>query len=286
MKPLVTISGTSRDAEAGPGLLGGKAYQQLAAALEDLPVLPGTVLTTEAFPGRDWLLAQLHRPPSEQARAVERHLLSLRVDLPELLRSLPGRQFAFRSSANLEDSGAASFAGSFRTCLGIAPSDAYAAVYKVWASTFTPRVAQYVSDRDLSDGLAALRMAVLIQPMLDPLLSGVAFSHRLGQPDDPYVFVGIVRGLGEPLVEGRVNAQVYYIERGTWAIAAHDDAYDLPTVYECAGPLGRIVDHLEVARGAPQDVEFAIMHDLRLILLQNRPLAAAARRGLVEHEHV
>jgi phosphoenolpyruvate synthase/pyruvate phosphate dikinase len=270
-------TGNTMDVEA----LGGKAYQQALAAADGLPVPVGSVLTTDAFPGKAWLDQQSSRSPAQQAQAVREYLKGLGIDLIAALRRLPSNRLAFRSSANVEDMTSASFAGSFTTKLNVRPETCFSAIYEVWASAFTERVRQYVSDRGLVNDWEAIKMAVLIQPMVSPLVSGVALSHPAGRPEEPNILVSVVRGLGEPLVGGEVDPQTYTLERGTWAIVKQQDAIDVEILYEAAAEIGRVVEFLELRRGHAQDIEFAIQPRCEFILLQNRAIALG-RRDLTE----
>jgi pyruvate,water dikinase len=257
-------------------VLGGKAYQQALAAADGLPVLEGLVLTTEAFPGLAWLEGQAQKPSDLQSLAVRDYLKNLGVDLEQAINELPGRSFAFRSSATSEDLESASFAGSFTTKLNVKADEIFLAVYQVWASTFSERVRRYLIDRGLKESWEKLKMAVLIQPIVPALLSGVGLSHALGKPQDPYVTLGIVRGLGEKLVGGEVTPQSFVLERGTWHIV-EQDALDTQIVYECAAEIGRVIEFLELMRGTSQDIEFAIDSDYKFTLLQNRPIVSGTR---------
>jgi pyruvate,water dikinase len=86
-------------------------------------------------------------------------------------------RYAVRSSANLEDSFEHSFAGQFRTSLNVQGRDALLqAIWSVWATTQTPSVQDYLSKRGLRE--STLHMAVILQEMVQPVISGVAFSRN------------------------------------------------------------------------------------------------------------
>lgn len=255
-------------------LVGGKACQLSLAGGEGFPIPKSLVLTTEVFPGKAWLQQLADKAPTEQGTETRSYLQGLDVHLTSALSSLGQGRFAVRSSATSEDMETASFAGSFRTKLNVPEDDVFRAVYDVWASTFSKRVKQYMDDRGLSDDFAGLKMAVMIQSMIAPRLSGVALSHPLGKPDTPYISVGVVEGLGEPLVSGVVDPQTFLLERGTWTVVEYQDASAVDVIYEMAGQIGRTVMSLELSRGVPQDVEFAIDRDMRFVLLQNRPIVS------------
>ena len=270
---LIRIENGTSQTDFDPQSLGGKAYQQALGAVDGLPVVDSLVLATSAFPGRSWVDQRIGNLSQEKAKDVKLLLDDLGIDLQSAVSPMcPGGLFAVRSSATFEDQEVASFAGSFETRLNTAPENIYSAVFDVWASTFTDRVEGYLRDRGLADQTQNLKMAVLIQPMIDPLVAGVALSHPLGRPSDPLIPVDIVRGLGEALVSGRATPQSFLVERGTWAIVELQNALDVPLIYEFASQIGRVVEFLEIARGTPQDIEFAIDSNHRFVLLQNRPI--------------
>ena len=122
----------------------------------------------------------------------------------ELARSIvPGKRYAVRSSANLEDSEQHSFAGRFRSVLNVEGVDAIcAAILDVWASARDPSVQVYLRKAGASEG--SLIMAVLIQEMVPPVFSGVSFSRNpiTGASE---VILEAVEGPGERLVQEGVT---------------------------------------------------------------------------------
>lgn len=95
-----------------------------------------------------------------------------------LLRSIirPERSYAIRSSANVEDGSGVSYAGQFTSVLGVRGLDSVcAAVADVLASVDSEDVAAY---REHQHDTRALTMSVIIQEMVEPVVSGVAFSKN------------------------------------------------------------------------------------------------------------
>ena len=77
----------------------------------------------------------------------------------------------------------------------------------VWASLYTPRAMYY--RRRLGVGDHGLRMAVLVQHMIDGDISGVMFT---ADPEHgKYVLIEAVEGLGERLVSGGADPASYLI---------------------------------------------------------------------------
>ena len=101
-----------------------------------------------------------------------------RLDLP--LHGL----WAVRSSATNEDGAHASFAGVYRTRLGIPLEEIGSAVKDLWLSIWDERVLNYHATSGLSGAPPA--MAVVIQPLLEAQAAGVAYSvHPLTGQGDP-----------------------------------------------------------------------------------------------------
>lgn len=106
--------------------------------------------------------------------------------------------YAIRSSANIEDGLAYSFAGQFKSVLDVhGLENMLQALWLIWATTRTPSVEAYLIKHGVDQ--QQLRMAALIQEMVTPVVSGVAFSKNpLTSLNE--VIVEAVRGSGEPLV--------------------------------------------------------------------------------------
>jgi pyruvate,water dikinase len=89
----------------------------------------------------------------------------------------PNRTYAVRSSTNVEDGLERSFAGQFRTILHVGGVDAVLqAIQDVWASARSPEVTAYLQ-RTASDP-SDVKVGVIVQEMVTPKVSGVAFSKN------------------------------------------------------------------------------------------------------------
>lgn len=124
--------------------------------------------------------------------------------------------YAVRSSADVEDGEGAAFAGMFRTRLGVSASDLTEAVMDVAASLTSPRLSAYIESR------AALlatpcRMHVIVQEMIDARVSGVCVT-RLPETDAALITIEAIFGLGELLVSGIVEPDLYHVERATASV--------------------------------------------------------------------
>lgn len=166
-------------------------------------------------------------------------------------RSLGSGVLAVRSSALAEDLADASHAGQYRTELGVAPDRSLlSAIERVRAS---------------GDGVR-----VLVQPLLTPAAAGVAFTADPLTGERDVVLVHAVRGLGERLVSGHAAGDEW---RVTAAGATRRGAGDAPIDAVIARAVADLARRVEQARGAPQDIEWALADGI-LQLLQARPMTA------------
>ena len=121
--------------------------------------------------------------------------------------------YAVRSSATAEDLPTASFAGQQDTYLNVVgPAAILQHVSRCWASLFTERAVTY----RLRNGFdhRKVHMAVVVQRMVFPQAAGVLFTADPVTANRKVASVEASFGLGEALVSGLVNADVYNVRDG------------------------------------------------------------------------
>lgn len=196
-----------------------------------------------------------------------------------------------RSSAVGEDGATSSYAGLHVTRLGVSASDVGRAVAEVRASAASPAARAY---RDRLAAAGPPLMAVLIQPMVNARVSGVAFGADPVTGARDALIVEAVCGLGQSLVSGRAapfRARLRDGPRGWTILSTEPGSQTVGEFLSASGVETRAVDGdagallgapalaavatavraAERARGAPQDVEWAL-DDNGLVLLQSRPI--------------
>jgi pyruvate, water dikinase len=218
-------------------LVGGKAGKLGELIREGLPVPPGFVVTTEAYQAfvdstilRTEIPAALASIQSDQPPSVDAASRRIRsafesTDFPAGLRKTLADAFerfvrkhsvrfsAVRSSATLEDMEGASFAGLQDTYLNVAGVDSVLeAIRKCWGSLFTPRVLVYRQRKGFDH--SAVKLAVLIQKMVDASVSGILFT-RDPNTGENHMIVEAGYGLGEAIVGGEVTPDHYVIDGAT-----------------------------------------------------------------------
>ena len=207
-----------------------------------------------------------------------------------------GARFAVRSSAPDEDSAQHSFAGQLESFLFVSSDDVPHRVVDVWRSAFTDRVCMYRRNNNLSPVPGA--PAVIIQRMVHPQVSGVAFSADPVTGRRDITVVASLYGVGTAIVSGECDADTHHVDRdgniiehkiavktkvhqfspltssGVDSIPltdaeAHRPVLNRPQVVAIAD-LARKVERFF---GRPQDIEWAI-EDGKIYLLQSRPITS------------
>ncbi|WP_160715015.1 phosphoenolpyruvate synthase [Chitinophaga solisilvae] len=132
----------------------------------------------------------------------------------QLSRLGAGGAYAVRSSATAEDLPAASFAGQQDTYLNITGEAAILRhISRCWASLFTARAVTYRIRNGF--GHRKVLLAVVVQRMVFPQSAGIMFTADPVTASRKVVSIDAGFGLGEALVAGLVNPDVYKVSDGT-----------------------------------------------------------------------
>ena len=121
--------------------------------------------------------------------------------------------YAVRSSATVEDLPTASFAGQQDTYLSIIGKKAILKhISKCWASLFTERAVTY----RLQNGFdhRKVYLSVVVQKMVFPQAAGILFTADPVTSNRRVSSIDAGFGLGEALVSGLVNADIYKVRNG------------------------------------------------------------------------
>jgi rifampicin phosphotransferase len=295
-------------------VVGGKgALLGELSRIEGIRVPAGFCVTTHAYqriladaPSIDDRLDRLSRLEADDREAIRALSAEIRralegIAIPEDLASAITRPlarlgeqaaYAVRSSATAEDLPTASFAGQQDTYLNVVgPAAILQHVSRCWASLFTERAVTY----RLRNGFyqRKVQMAVVVQQMVFPDAAGILFTA------DPVTFnrkVACVEasfGLGEALVSGLVNPDVYKVRDGELVARAvatkqlaiqaspaggtHEQAIEPERQQQSALTDGQVVRLTQLGRrieahfGPPQDIEWCLVDD-DFQIVQSRPI--------------
>lgn len=304
---------------------GGKgAHLGELTRLEGIHVPAGFCVTTDAFERTlenaslgEWLERLACLEPHDQ-KAIG----MLAAEIRQILEGLPlpddlalairkqldrlGEQgaYAVRSSATVEDSPGASFAGQFDSFLNVVGPEAILRhINRCWASLFTERALAYRLRKGLDPH--KVRMAVIVQQMVQAEASGVMFTADPVTGNRKFLLVEACPGPGEALVSGRVNADVYRVREGRIVERVLGSRHPASRAVLADGPrehavepgrralqgkldprgpmaqpvleeeqvlrLTRLGQRIEAHFGCPQDIEWCLIDD-RFYIVQCRPI--------------
>jgi rifampicin phosphotransferase len=248
-EPVLTARGIvplERAGTAGLALVGAKAANLGRALAAGLPVFPGFTLTTAA-------VAALASRPGLEPMADAWAELSGSGAIPLVVRS----------SSPVEDQAGSSMAGRFTSAVDV----------RGWAA-FRDAVAAVVRSAG-DDGTGTGRpMAVLVQPHLEPRLSGVLFGlDPLSGRRDRRVVVAVTGG-PQRLVSGEVDGTRYLL--GPRGRLVDRTGEPLPLTGRDRRALADLAREAALLFGSPQDIEWGLDENGCLWLLQSRPVTAAA----------
>lgn len=259
-------------------------------------VVPQDALTEVAVRARElvmsWTLPKVHE---DRIREMYAELCAHCgvVDVP----------VAVRSSATVEDSPDASFAGEHDTHLWVCGADEVLdRIRDCWASLYTERAISYRHEMGYDHD--KVEMAVAVQKMVRPRTAGVAFTLDPSNGDRSGICIDAAWGFGEGVVSGDVTPDNFLVDKVLWSISrrtispkthAHllteGTGSEHPRVTRVELPEGQVSvpsltddEIIAIARlaraaerhyGCAQDIEWAVDDDLPagsdIVLLQARP---------------
>lgn len=197
---------------------------------------------------------------------------------------------AVRSSAINEDGQENSFAGLYETRLFVNRDSLSEALISVWLSSYSERIEIYKKQNNIKDA----GIAIIVQRMIDADTSGVAFAVNPLTENHNETVINAVWGLGEGIVSGEINADLYTIEnanirsviaekkwaikfdptnkKGTHKVLLNEVSSNKSSLTnEQVLEVYKLVNSLSFHFKNPQDVEFAFQNKT-LYLLQSRPI--------------
>ncbi|MEL7635463.1 MULTISPECIES: phosphoenolpyruvate synthase [Sporomusa] len=281
--------------------------------IEGIRVPDGFCVTTEAYkriidqsPEFNLLLGQLSLLEADDRQRIAEISVRIRKiieaiaipkDISEDITGFLSRlgekdAYAVRSSATAEDLPTASFAGQQDTYLNIIGKEAILKhISKCWASLFTERAVTY----RLQNGFdhRKVHLSVVVQKMVFPQAAGILFTADPLTSNRKVLSVDAGFGLGEALVSGLVNADIYKVCNGkvidkkisvkklaVYALkAGGTQVQETPPERQNSQvltdeqilSLARIGRKIEEHFGHPQDIEWCLADD-SFYIVQSRPI--------------
>jgi phosphoenolpyruvate synthase/pyruvate phosphate dikinase len=231
---------------------GAKAANLALARRAGLPVLPGLVLTTDAV----------------KIFADERHpahglvTTSWLAKTSELAGQFNGR-LVVRSTSPLEDRADESREGFYTSVVDVSGGDAI-----------------HEATNEVIESAGREEMAVLAQPLVESLVSGVLFGIDPVTGDEGRLLIAVVNGLPEKLVSGETTASQYHVSRRGRVLAVEfpEDAGVAILKRTTVRHLARLAREAAREFNSPQDVEWAVDQRGKLWMLQSRPVTTRAKK--------
>jgi rifampicin phosphotransferase len=279
--------------KADATLVGGKAANLDRLARLGFTVPPFYVVTTDAFRAARAAGSTTTMPTAVRNDIARAHTAS----------NLDAAYVAVRSSAVGEDAVGDSFAGIHDSFLYVRGTDAVlAAIARVWASATSERALAYRKSRNLP--LNDIEIAVVVQAMVDADASGVAFTADPTSGDVHRTVISALFGLGEGLVSGGLDADLFTVDKRSGAIetrladkserfvfdrerqsgvrreALPAELREKPSLTdEQVRRIASQARQIENQYGAPQDIEFAFDRTGASFILQTRPITTVEELG-------
>jgi phosphoenolpyruvate synthase/pyruvate phosphate dikinase len=295
-------------------VVGGKgANLGELSRIEGIRVPEGFCITTEAYkrivesnPKFNALLDQLsflkvddRKKISELSKQIRQIIegISISKDIVEEISQYVSKlgeknAYAVRSSATAEDLPLASFAGQQDTYLNIiGKDDILKHISKCWASLYTDRAVIYRMQNDFDH--RKVYLSVVIQKMVFPQASGIMFTADPITSNRKVTSIDASFGLGEALVSGLVNPDIYKVREGRildkkistkkLAIYALEKGGTKEQEIEAAQrntqtlldeqilQLGGMGRKIEAYFGCPQDIEWCLYKN-KFYIVQSRPI--------------
>ncbi|MET8005306.1 rifamycin-inactivating phosphotransferase [Nonomuraea glycinis] len=300
--------------ETRAAVVGGKgAHLGGLSRIDGVRVPAGFCVTTDAFrrvlaeaPSIGDRLDQLSRLDPDDREAIRTLSAEIRRTIEEI--AIPGdietaitralarlgeqAAYAVRSSATAEDLPTASFAGQQDSYLNVmGPAAVLRHVSRCWASLFTERAVTYRRRNGFDH--RKVHMAVVVQRMVDPQAAGVLFTADPVTGNRKVATVDAGFGLGEALVSGLVNPDVFTVRDGevvartvatkkralhsqptggTREVAIDPGRQERPALTDAqVVRLVRLGRRIEAHFGRPQDIEWCLVND-GFQIVQARPI--------------
>lgn len=216
------------------------------------------------------------------------HLLQLGLNVPEFIvipianidrleeavdqfvttHNVRNKKYAVRSSAIAEDGAEQSYAGIFESQLNVKVEDLKSTAIRIVNAIHRSEV--YRKHLDNKNDID-LGVAVIIQKMINPDQSGVAFSIDPVTYEHKHI-INACNGYGDKLVSGKIDGEQYAVKLDSISKTTRTEenpVLNKEQILELSSILDKLSDHFD----HPVDIEFGYENS-QLNLLQVRPITA------------
>jgi pyruvate,water dikinase len=204
-------------------------------------------------------------------------------------------RLALRSSALGEDAAGASFAGQYQSQLNVSCDNVIQSYKEIAAGKYSVQAMNYRLSRGMRDEDVAMCVGCI--PMIQAVSGGVAYTRNPVNIRDATIYINSIWGLPKAVVDGSEAVDLFLLDRDPLRVRERvvpvktHKYVCLPEEGVCrmemAGAeqsepslsdervleLAALCEKIEQYYKSPQDIEWAVQGDGRLLILQSRPLA-------------
>jgi len=310
-------------------LFGGKASNIFTLIKNEINVPLGYAISTKAFtsfleeshikPIINKIFAKEYNPKEVIEISTKIKNLFLTSEIPSNIISEIQRKhvkefsdigehnsYVVRSSANYEDSNSFSFAGQAQSFLNIRSiTEIISSIKMCWVSLFSPQILLYLiqlNKRGFNITPLDLEMAIIVQRMLKPQVSGVLFTANVLNNNKDQMMINSTWGLGETITNNTIIPDLIIIKKERFEImkvtigkkektSVANPKGDSTILIDTEGKYREICSlnssqlmqihdlglKLEALFNYPQDIEWAIENNT-LYALQSRPITTLSKK--------
>ncbi|MHA1234546.1 MAG: PEP/pyruvate-binding domain-containing protein [Promethearchaeota archaeon] len=236
MKYITSLKEGKEDTQ----LFGGKASNLFTLIKNEINVPPGYAISTKAF---TLFLKESHVKSTIKEIFAKEYIpkevieISTKIKNLFLASEIPSsiiseiqqihskeftdvdeqKSYAVRSSANYEDSDSFSFAGQAQSFLNIRSiTEIILSIKMCWASLFSPQILLYLlqlNKKGFNITPLNLEMAVIVQRMLKPQVSGVLFTANVINNNKEQMMINSTWGLGETITNNTIIPDLIIVKK-------------------------------------------------------------------------
>ena len=221
-------------------LFGGKASNIFTLIKNEINVPPGYAISTKAFTSFleeshiksiiEEIFAKEYNPKEVIEISTKIKNLFLTTEIPSNITSEIQRNhnkeftdsdehtsYVVRSSANYEDLNSFSFAGQAQSFLNIRSiTEIILSIKMCWASLFSPQILLYLlqlNRKGFNITPLNLEMAIVVQKMLNPQVSGVLFTTNVINNNENQMMINSTWGLGETITNNTIIPDLIIVKK-------------------------------------------------------------------------
>ena len=311
------------ESQPNPSLFGGKGSNLIKLIKFGFNVPSGFIINTNAyvkFLESSQIKDQIHQTLSEDYNPKDVFHLSQKIENLFLKSTIPQEiideiskqyhnlceeagkpsSFSIRSSANIEDSKKFSFAGQADSFLNHKTlEEILSSIKNCWISLFSPQALLYIlqiKKFDVNLSLNNVKMAVVIQKMINSDISGVLFTANVITNNLNQMLINSTWGLGETIANNLIIPDLIILNKKNFQILKRIiGKKEKKSIPNPEGSSTKLVEtelelrnicsvneyqlrhlynlgvQLENKFSYPQDIEWAIENEI-IYILQSRPI--------------